>query len=451
VNITQELFDLVAVALVAGLTPLVVAALPGPRVPQVVVFLIGGIIIGPHVLGLANAADVQLLANIGLGFLFLLAGYELDPRLLRQEPGRLAITGWVISAILAVGVAAALTSAGYIKDYVPVGLALTTTALGTLLPILRDNDMLGGQFGRHVYAAGAVGELFPIVIIAVFLTKRGHFVALASVALVGLLAIVLSLVPWLARSRAVQRIITEGQDATGQITLRWAVVLLFLLLAVASKFGLDVVLGAMLAGIVLRVWTRRLNMDTASLEHKFDTVGYGIFIPIFFVSSGMAIDLKAIGQDPLRLLLLLAMLLIVRGLPSLLVYRRVLPARQRVEMTFITATSLPLLIALAEIGQQDGVMLPATAAALVGAGVLSVLIFPLAAVGLHRGAPLTPADAGIGSNPAPEETPRSVPDNGRQLPGRRESAVTTHGGTGGPAAIGGRRARWWRRTGRGSG
>jgi Kef-type K+ transport system membrane component KefB len=451
VNITQELFDLVAVALVAGLTPLVVAALPGPRVPQVVVFLIGGILIGPHVLGLANAADVQLLANIGLGFLFLLAGYELDPRLLRQEPGRLAITGWVISAILAVGVAAALTSAGYIKDYVPVGLALTTTALGTLLPILRDNDMLGGQFGRHVYAAGAVGELFPIVIIAVFLTKRGHFVALASVALVGLLAIVLSLVPWLAKSRAVQRIITEGQDATGQITLRWAVVLLFLLLAVASKFGLDVVLGAMLAGIVLRVWTRRLNMDTASLERKFDTVGYGIFIPIFFVSSGMAIDLKAIGQDPLRLLLLLAMLLIVRGLPSLLVYRRVLPARQRVEMTFITATSLPLLIALAEIGQQDGVMLPATAAALVGAGVLSVLIFPLAAVGLHRGARLTPADAGIGSNPAPEEAPRSVPDNGRQLPGRRESAVTTRGGTGGPAAIGDRRARWRRRTGRGSG
>ena len=449
--ITQQLFDLVAVALVAALTPLVVAALPGPRIPQVVIFLIGGILIGPHVLGLANATDVQLLANIGLGFLFLLAGYELDPRLLREEPGRLAITGWVISAVLAVGVAAALTAAGYIKDYVPVGLALTTTALGTLLPILRDNGMLGGQFGRYVYAAGAVGELFPIVIIAVFLTKRGHFIALASVALVGLLAIVLSVVPWLARSGAVQRIIREGQDATGQITLRWAVVLLFLLLAVASKFGLDVVLGAMLAGIVLRVWTRRLKVDTSSLEHKFDTVGYGIFIPIFFVSSGMTIDLKAIGQDPLRLVLLLGMLLIVRGLPSLLVYRRVLVARQRAEMTFITATSLPLLIALAEIGQQDGVMLPATSAALVGAGVLSVLIFPLVAVGLHRGAALTPADVGIASNPGQEETPRSVPDDGRELPRRRESCVTTRAGTGGPSASRARRGRWRRRTGRGSG
>src|SRR5208282_3358046 len=111
--------------------------------------------------------------------------------------------------------------------------------------------------------------------------------------------------------------------------------------------------GAMLAGMVLRAWTRRLNIDTTGLEHKFDAVGYGIFIPIFFVSSGMTLDLKAISQDPLRLLIFFALLLIVRGLPSLLVYRRALPARQRVEMTFITATTLPLLIALAEIGHRD--------------------------------------------------------------------------------------------------
>jgi Kef-type K+ transport system membrane component KefB len=408
----QGLDDLVAVALVAALTPLVVAALPGPRIPQVVVFLLGGILIGPHVLGLAESASIQLLANIGLGFLFLLAGYELDPKLLEQRAGRLAMLGWVISAVLAVGVAAGLTAAGYIKDYVPVGLALTTTALGTLLPILRDNGMLSGEFGRYVFAAGAVGELFPILIIAVFLTNRGHFVALASVALVGVLAVVLSVVPWLARNPAVQRIIREGQDATGQITLRWAMVLLFVLLAVASRFGLDVVLGAMLAGIVLRTWTHRLKIDSSGLERKFDAVGYGLFIPIFFISSGMTIDLKAISQDPLRLVALFLLLLIVRGAPSLLVYRRVLAVRQRVEMTFITATSLPLLIALAEIGQEDGVMVPATVAALIGAGVLSVLVYPAIAVALRRGAPLTPADGGIlAVEPAlsadpPADTPR---------------------------------------------
>jgi Kef-type K+ transport system membrane component KefB len=384
VNILQGLNDLVAVALVAALTPLVVALLPGPKIPQVVIFLLGGILIGPHVLGAAETNNIQLLSDVGLGFLFLLAGYELDPLLLRQRPGRLAITGWLMSAAISIGVTAGLTAVGYIKDYVPVGLALTTTALGTLLPILRDNDMLGGAFGRHVFAAGAVGELFPILIIAVFLTKRGHFIALASVIAVGVIAIILSLVPWLAKSKTVRKVLTDGQDATAQITLRWAVVLLFALLAFASRFGLDVVLGAMLAGIVLRIWTRRLNLDTENLERKFDTVGYGIFIPIFFISSGMTIDLTAIIHSPLRLLVLLVLLLVVRGLPSLLVYRHDLEPRERVEMTFITATSLPLLIALAEIGEQDGVMLPATAAALVGAGVLSVLIYPLIAVGLYK-------------------------------------------------------------------
>ena len=401
-DLTKGLDDLVAVALVAALAPLVVAMLPGPRIPQVVIFLLGGVLIGPHVLGLADTASIQLLANIGLGFLFLLAGYELDPRLLRQQPGRLAIGGWLMSAAIAVGVTAGLTAAGYIRDYVPVGLALTTTALGTLLPILRDNNMLGGEFGRYVFAAGAVGELFPILIIAVFLGQRGSFVALASVALVGALALTLTFVPRLARSAAVQRVVTEGQEATGQVTLRWSMVLLFALLAVASRFGLDVVLGAVLAGMVLRGWTRHLNVDAESLEHKFDAVGYGLFIPIFFISSGMSFDLKSISEDPLRLLIFFVLLLVVRGLPSLLVYRRTLAPVQRLEMTFITATSLPLLIALAAIGEQDGVMLPSTAASLIGAGVLSVLVFPLIAVGLHRRAALTPADVGITA----EETPQ---------------------------------------------
>jgi Kef-type K+ transport system membrane component KefB len=412
VDLNRGLEDLVAVALVAALAPLLVAVLPGPRIPQVVVFLIGGVLIGPHVLGLAETSNIQLLANIGLGFLFLLAGYELDPALLRERPGELAIVGWLISAALAIGVAAGLASAGYIHDYVPVGLALTTTALGTLLPILRDNDMLGGQFGEYVYAAGAVGELLPILIIAVFLTQRGHFVALASVAVVGVLAVALSAMPRLVRSRAVRRIITEGQDATGQTTLRWAVVLLFVLLAVASRFGLDVVLGAMLAGIVLRTWTRRLNVDTAGLEHKFDAVGYGIFIPIFFVFSGMTLDVKAISHDPVRLLVIFLLLLVVRGLPSMLVYRRALPLRRRVEMTFITATSLPLLIALADIGEQDGIMLPATAAALVGAGVLSVLVYPLIAAALHRSS-LTPADAAVPGAAVPGKDSPTEDDAGR--------------------------------------
>lgn len=234
-------------------------------------------------------------------------------------------------------------------------------------------------------AAGAVGELLPTIAISVFRTQHDHFAALASVALVGVLALGLSFLPRVTRYRRLRGIISEGQDSTGQTTLRWTTVLLFLLLTIASRFGLDVVLGALMAGIVLRGWTRQMNMDTTGLESKFDAVGYGIFIPIFFVASGMTLDLKAISHDPLRVVLFFLLLLVVRGLPSLLIYRRVLSLRHRAQMTFITATTMPLLIALAEIGKRDGVMLPATSAALVGAGVLSVLIYPPIAVALSRG------------------------------------------------------------------
>jgi Kef-type K+ transport system membrane component KefB len=148
----------------------------------------------------------------------------------------------------------------------------------------------------------------------------------------------------------------------------------------------------MLASVVLRNWTRRIHMDTTGLERKFDAVGYGLFIPLFFVVSGMTLDLEAIAADPLRVLVFFLLLLGVRGLPALLVYRRVLPVRQRVEMTFITATTMPLLIALAEIGLRDGVMMPATAAALAASGVLSVMVFPSVAVLVaRRGRRISPA------------------------------------------------------------
>jgi Kef-type K+ transport system membrane component KefB len=395
----QGLESLLVVVLVAALAPMIVAALPGPGIPQVVVLILAGVLIGPQGLGLASTTGIRLLSDVGLGFLFLLAGYELDPLLLREHAGKLAIGGWLISAAISVGAVAVLVSADYVRDFVPIGLALTTTALGTLLPILHDNDMLSGRFGPYVLAAGAVGELFPIVAIALFLTHRQEFIAIASIVAVGVVAVLLTVLPRILSPRAFQAIIRQGQRATAQTTLRWAIVLLLVLLVAAARFGLDVVLGAMLAGMVLRSWTRRMGMDVSPLEEKLDAVGYGVFIPVFFVSSGMTLDIKSIAEDPLRLIIFFVLLLVVRGLPSLVVYRHTLPRRQRIEMTFITATTMPLLIALAEIGLSDGVMIPSNAAALVGAGVLSVLVYPAIAVALARrgrAALAQPSTAAIG-------------------------------------------------------
>jgi Kef-type K+ transport system membrane component KefB len=380
-ELTQALQSLFVAVLVAALAPVIVGLLPRLRVPQVVVLIVCGVIVGPQVLGLAEPDSIELLSNVGLGFLFLMAGYELELSLFRQRAGKLAIIGWVASAALAGLLVGLLASTGFVRAYVPVALGLTTTALGTLLPILRDNNMLRGSFGSYVMAGGAVGEFFPVVAIAVFLGSNGRFLGLLSLLAVGVIALVLGVIPKLGRGGRLHQVLTEGQGATAQTTLRWTVTMLLLLLLIANAFGLDAVLGAFLAGVVLRRWAPG---DLKSLEEKLDAVGYGFFIPIFFVTSGMNLDLQSIVHAPARLGLFFALLLLVRGLPTLLIYRSALPRPQRLELVFLLATALPLLVALSEIGLETGNMLPENAAALVGAGVLSVLVFPGIAVVIDR-------------------------------------------------------------------
>jgi Kef-type K+ transport system membrane component KefB len=394
--------SLVAVAAVALLAPLALGLLPRLLVPQVVLLLLGGMVIGPQVLGLATPGDVQILADVGLGFVFLLAGYEVDLRLFGQDAGRRAIAAWFVSLALALGVVALLAAAGLVRAYVPVALGLTTTALGTLLPVLRERDLLHGRLGRYLLAAGAVGELFPIMGIAVFLGTQNRFAALASLGGVAVLALLLSVARRAVRSGGrVATMIAVGQHETTQITLRGTVLLLVALIAVTDRFHLDAVLGAFLAGIVLRRWA---GGSAPVLESKLDAVGYGFFIPVFFVYSGMRLDLHEIAEAPLRLLLFFVLLLACRGLPALLVYRGALTWRQRTQTALVTATALPTLVALTEIGLRNGTMLPENAASLVGAGVLTVLVLPALAVALNR-----PQDAASLDSSTDVGGPHSVP------------------------------------------
>jgi Kef-type K+ transport system membrane component KefB len=380
-SLQQSLVDLFIVCLIAALTPILVGLLARLHVPQVVIFILGGILVGPQVLGWAAPEGLELISNVGLGFLFLLAGYELELGLFRERAGRLALTSWLVTALVAVAVTGALAAVGFVRAFVPIAIGLTTTALGTLLPILRDNRMLEGRFGAFIMAAGAVGEFLPIVAVAIFLSTQGAFLGLLSLIVIAGVALLFTFIPRLARNEKIQGILSEGEHETSQTSLRWTIVLLFALLVIAADFGLDVVLGAFLAGVVLRRWAPG---DVHSLEAKLDAVGYGFFIPVFFVTSGMSLDLKSIIESPARLVVFFLLFLAVRGLPALLFYRHDLPMRGRVQMMLLTATALPLLVALAAIGLESGTMLPGNAAALVGAGVLSVMVFPPIAVILGR-------------------------------------------------------------------
>jgi Kef-type K+ transport system membrane component KefB len=415
VDLTATIDTLLVIAAVSAATPLLVALLPWLRVPQVVLLIAGGIVVGPEVLDLGSPSSVQVLSDLGLGFVFLLAGYEVEIALFRSSSGRRAIVAWFITAVAAAGVVGALAAAGLVRAYVPVAIGLTTTALGTLLPILREHDMLRGRFGRHLIAAGAVGELFPILAVALFLGIVNRFVALLSLLSVGVIALLLGAARRLLGRGRLLEIVRESQHETSQAILRCTVLLLMVLLATTNEFHLDAVLGAFLAGMVLRRWA---GASAPLLEEKMDAVGYGFFIPIFFVYSGMTLDIRSIADAPLRVVLFLALMVAVRGLPALLVYRGLLPGRERLELALITATSLPLLVALAEIGRRNGTMLPENAAALVGAGVLSVLILPSAAIALRRRGRAEPADSeSVDPSPAESVEPGQV-GPGRVEPGQ---------------------------------
>src|SRR3954447_3998169 len=194
-DVESGLRTLLIVALVSAVTPFVAAAFERIRLPQVVVLIVGGVLVGPAVLGWADPQSVELLADVGLGFLFLMAGYELELSLFSRHVGRRAVVAWFVTAGIAVVVTGVLAYTGFVRAFVPIAIGLTTTAFGALLPILRDNDMLGGRFGSFVLPGGAVGEFLPIVAIAVFLGANGKFLGLVSLGAMLLLALVFTLLP----------------------------------------------------------------------------------------------------------------------------------------------------------------------------------------------------------------------------------------------------------------
>jgi Kef-type K+ transport system membrane component KefB len=366
-------------------------------VPVVVVELLLGVLIGPQGLELADLGDIlEFLGELGLGFLFFFAGYEIRFEVIRGNPLRLAAFGWVLSVALAYAIAGALEAAGVVMSGLLTGSAMATTALGTLVPVLRDTGALSTRLGGFVLGAGAMGEFGPVLIVTLLLSTQSDTVEqallLCAFVVIALLAAALS-------SGAIRRhyqFLTSSLETSGQLPVRLTVLLLFALVVIASDLGLDVILGAFAAGVIVRLGLR--GREVERFESKLDAVGFGLLIPFFFVTSGMGIDLDALTSSVgalLKLPLFLALFLVVRGLPALLLYRHELPGNERVALGLFSATQLPLVVAITHIGVDQGHMTTSTAAALVGAGVLSVLIFPTAALALRR-------QGGLAAEPEPE-------------------------------------------------
>ncbi len=383
---TMVLFPAIAVA-----APLLVRAVGRWfAIPLVVFEIVLGLIVGPAILGwVVPTQFTALLADFGLAMLFFLAGNEIDFRAIRGRPLSRAAIGWIMSLAAGIGVAALLAPDLPAAAY--IGIALTSTALGTIMPVLRDSGDLGTPFGVTVIALGAIGEFGPLLAISLFLSGRSPL--LAAVVLVAF-ALVAGLAIWLAArgvGKRLHRVITATLHTSGQFAVRLVILVLLALVALSVVLDLDMLLGAFTAGVLYRLLlTGAPERDAEIVESKLEAVGYGFLVPIFFINTGVTFDLTALFGDIRTLLLVpvfLVLLLVVRGLPSLLVAPRGSSRRDLTATALFGATGLPIIVAVTAIGVEGGELDSGTAAALVGAGMLSVLLFPLIALAVRKRAP----------------------------------------------------------------
>ncbi len=380
--------DFLAITVVAAVAALTVAVLPRHFAPPVVVLeLLLGILIGPDVLDFAqNDGFTTFFSNLGLGMLFFFAGYEIDFERIRGRPLMLAGLGWLVSVALAYGIGGVLAAAGIVLSLLYTGSAMATTAIGTLIPVLRDVGEMPTKFGTYLLAAGAAGEFLPILLVTLILSGQNpaheSLILLAFIAL----AVAVAVISVRSLGRGWQ-LVERTLETSSQAAIRVFVVLVFGLAALASELGLDILLGGFAAGIITRLAVRGREVEV--LESKLTAVGFGFLIPFFFVTSGVDFDLDSLLSSAgalLKVPLFLALFLIVRGAPALLLYRGVFAARERVALAFFLATELPLVVAITTIAVEQGHMRSSTAAALVGAAILSTLIYPFVGLALRRGA-----------------------------------------------------------------
>lgn len=396
-SVASSLFWIV---LVAAAAPLIARALPRRLLPEVVLLLLAGIVIGPFGMDLASAgSEIELLKELGLAMLFLLAGYELDRNELTGRGGRRAMFTWLLCLGLGFAVVAALSAAGMHLAEVAVAIALTSTALGTLLPILKDRGLTESRVGKAVLNHGAFGELGPIVAMAVLLGARGAFASLAVLAVFGAVAVIVGALParFLREGTRLLDLVRGGASSTGQTTMRLTMLLLVSLVAVAAVFDLDVILGAFAAGFILRML---IPTGDHRLEAKLEGLGFGFLIPIFFVVSGMAIEVRSVVENPLVLVVFLALLLLVRGVPVFLAARFDSRAErfgtgESTQVALYSTTGLPIIVAVTGVAVAADEMSSASASILVAAGAITVLVMPLLA-------------SLLGRSPAADETAEAV-------------------------------------------
>src|SRR5215217_993302 len=381
--------NLLIVAAVAFAAPFLLGLRPSLRLPSVVLEIIAGIVVGPSVLGLAEVDQaIEVIALVGLAFALFLAGLEIEFDKLKGSVLRLTAIGFALSFGIALVVALGLQAGGLIETPLLVAIILCATSLGVLIPVLKDAGEINTTFGQLIIAAASVADFGAIILLSIFFSGEGGTgsTLLLLGSLFVLAAVVYGATKGAEHSMRIRADLVRLQDTTAQIRVRAAIVLFVGFAAIAEELGLEVILGTFIAGAVISLLDRDEVMTHPDFRRKLEAIGFGFFIPVFFVASGIRFDLDALTADASSLVMVpvfLLALLLVRGLPAL-IYRRVIGSRRTAAAAMLQATPLPFIVAATAIGVELELMDAAESAALIGAGLLSVLLFPVGGLALLR-------------------------------------------------------------------
>ena len=404
---------LLIVVAVGFAAPLFLGLFPRLRLPSVVLEIVAGIVIGPSVLGWVEPDIViEVLALVGLSFLLFLSGLEVELDRFRGHFLKRSLLGMGVSFLLSLIVGLGLAGIGLVESSLFIAIVLLATSLGLVVPVLKDVGQSSSAFGQLVIAAAALADFGAVILLSLFFSREATGTGAQLVLLAGFLGLVVAIGFALAgagRSHILSSALVRLQDTTAQIRVRGAVVLMIGFVALAQGLGLEVILGAFMAGALLKVIDKDVMMTHPLFSLKLEAVGFGFLIPVFFVASGLTFDLASLFGSvsaAVRIPVFLLGLLVIRGLPALL-YRSDIGARRTGAAALLQATSLPFLVAAAQIGMELGAISRATGAALVAAGLLSVLIFPLVALTTLRG--------GGRSQPEPENAQEAVEAMGSEM------------------------------------
>jgi Kef-type K+ transport system membrane component KefB len=407
---------LAIVAAAALAAPLVLGLFPRIRLPAIVLEIVLGIVIGPQVLGWVSIdTPIQVMSLLGLAFLLLLAGLEVEYERFRGRLLRLTAVGYAISFGLALLIGLGLHAGGLVKSPLLIAIALSATSVGIVIPVLKDAGQAGTQFGQLVIAGASIAEIMPIVLVSLFFSGATSSIG-AKLVLLGLFALFVAAVGVAVlgaeRSTHISAALLRLQDTTAEIRIRAAFLLLTVFVVLAERLGLEAILGAFLAGAIIKLVDRDQTITHPRFHQKLEAVGYGVFVPVFFVATGVQFQLNALfasATNLARVPIFLAALLVARGLPALL-YKSLTNRTQTIAAGLLQATSLSFLVVAGQIGVQLDLLRPAVYAALVAAGLLSVLLFPLSALTLLRAGEEEPRDVSEDAVSRVPGQPLVIPD-----------------------------------------